>query len=1695
MADDQQIIAPPPGFTLREAPQVQEPLPAGESALPPGFTIRGARPLTQGVEELQRRQDVATELQKATENLPDPEEGQAGIRNTYVYSRVLDIPLSEAYQLRGEIAKEVTGDESTAQKSFWEKLTGAVKKGAKSGHAGLRAGLIQEKMYEEAFLLSLDALDGKWNQERYNKIMDMQQQIHALAPSEDTAFLNQVIWDVGQILPGMLGGMREGAVYGLGTAAVAGLTGTVVPGVGTATAAGGGFLFGFGAGMASHSFRQMRGQSWLALSQMRDTDGEPIPQSIVQLVSFGAGALNAAIEVGQMGTLIKTVPGIRKAMTKSVGNAFDKIVRDGTLRSKILQRIGEYGKYWSIEVGEELLQEIVDIVSEHVSMDLATALSKAAQEPDMKLGTWGTWVTRQTEERQVQFEHSTVVEDYQRLADTFIHSGPAMAILGLPGNVIGGAQDIAAWQQQQEQQVEARAGLSPEDQDLLRTVSEGLRVETPTTEVAEPTPLAQRLARASEARMIQAPINERLEIAKEVEDTAEKERVLSGDIRLQEVLEEQPAEVTEEAPTARELSAEESFREDARRFETAPEFLEYVYSALLTPEDVAEIGDKTILDMRLREYWSSVQEPEAEITVGEKAPPREQEIRNLMQPFSKEQIAALDSTFSEMAQLPVTGLGLNKAEMQSLRSLGPSYVSKAKLETAIEHGGYGGGETILERQRRALGYLKSQVEKNPARWNAILARHELQVAQKLGQVTPEDFEAYQLAETVANAYTKHKKNVDKAAAAVLEEIGITTEAEEAPIRVTDKEGLVRELRLEGLQLQEIEEILGGRKRILDVAQKVLQRTGVDIVPGETLKQQAKRRGLPIEEVESHRDAVSAAVDEACDRIGEIIGKYEEAAREPVLIPEEKAAELAMKKAKEAARKAYYAGKRVGIKTERVRKAGLIKAQREKKKLRAYINKLAAQIARRPGKSVDFFYREAIENLQAGIDPHFRRRDTLESRERTRRFIEQRPEAKEMIPKKVLKILEKRSLNEMTIAELETLRNEVDILRHIGRTKRQLEIVQRNRSFEDRRDTLTQTVLRGEKLTEETRPVVKATAEAGKVKKGLRFARVFPLRPMRIFDKLDGGKQFKGDWHRIFYNEVNEKENQKLRTVDSRLDSGKAKRKELGIRLGDLARNKTEVDGVKYTLDEALDIYAGMKNESKSLAIVYGNNIDPKTAQKIIDSLTDEEKALADRIIADYEEHYEDLRNAHIEFTDEDLGHEENYTPMRRTDVSYETMNEELRDELLRKTHLKKGYAEKGFTISRQEIPSEFQKPIRLGLYSTWIGQVPKQEHYIAYAQKVRDLHRLLNDKQLSTAVKQKYGDEYYTAIRHYVDRVANPTIYKQFDKLDRISQTLRKNFALAHLAYNLVTMAKQLPSVILYLPEAGPGHLVASMAEFVVRPFKTIEFVNSKDPQMKHRSIEREMEELKRLDSGLYNRILKKVGKTGMIGIYAMDKVATTIGWKAVYEANLKKGLSEAEAVQEAQNVTLRTQPAAHAKDVAELYASREILNWFTQFTNQLNQLYNIATYDIPQTFKQHKFYKGMLQLTAMSITALSIWAISNRRLPEKIEDVKDAVKDQVINMIPLIGKPIAAKDRGYGADAPAPLDALSDLATLYKSAAWVKKSPGDWFTDRRFQKAANKALEAIAVLIGLPYTGPKRVKKAIEEKDIKELIGGEPRR
>ena len=804
-----------------------------------------------------------------------------------------------------------------------------------------------------------------------------------------------------------------------------------------------------------------------------------------------------------------------------------------------------------------------------------------------------------------------------------------------------------------------------------------------------------------------------------------------------------------------------------------------------------------------------------------------------------------------------------------------------------------------------------------------------------------------------------------------------------------------------------------------------------------------------------------------------------------LIKESIALREGLKKAASAARKAFTAGHAKGIAKAKAHFQELKIRDKARKLLKKRIDKALKIITKPPPKSVDFFYRQAINILQAGIDTKFRQKKTLAQREQMRQFLKRAtPEQLRDFPKKLMATLAKKDLRQYTIDELEQIATEIQNLESLGKTKQAARLAIEEAEREKVKQGLVETGSKAPVAPDQPRGI--DYSRAG-FTEGLKNLYLWTLRIPRILDWLDGRKgTFSGIWHRTFYDSVNQQTDKELVVAEGRHKTGMDKMTELGITANEL----TEVDdftslqtNLTLTKEQQMGIYTALKNKFSLDAIVHGNNISIKVAQAVVSNLDKKFIDLADFIIEEYQTNYERLRAAFIETTDTDLGAEEFYTAMVRLEVNEAVTDEEIVQQLTQRLGLKRGYVEKGMTIERKEIAPEHQKPIDLRLVSVWENQVARQEHFIHFAKLLKEMRKLLADKNVKETIVSKLGKTGQVIINSYVDRVANPNIYRAYSGAGRVSRTLRRNVAMSYLAYNLATILKQIPSMVLFMKDAGPAAMLSAISDFSQNPREIWDLVREKAPQIKNAFIERELAEMqeslrqskdkKTLDK--IDLIVSRVGNTGMKGIRFIDGVVRTIGFYAVYQKNLTQ-LGDVEAARVALNATLRTQPAAAAKDIAQLYATDEFFNWFTMFTNQLNQIWNITTYDTFAYWNNQKYQDAAMTLMGVAVNALLIWMIVNKRLPEDDEDLVDAASDQVINMVPVINSALMAGKKGWGATAPPPIEAA--------------KAVGRVLSQKDKEKAAKRALELAIVLTGVPVTGTKRAINVLKTGNPLELIG-----
>jgi len=653
---------------------------------------------------------------------------------------------------------------------------------------------------------------------------------------------------------------------------------------------------------------------------------------------------------------------------------------------------------------------------------------------------------------------------------------------------------------------------------------------------------------------------------------------------------------------------------------------------------------------------------------------------------------------------------------------------------------------------------------------------------------------------------------------------------------------------------------------------------------------------------------------------------------------------ALKNAKSEAEKEAYK-KIQEFKAEMIAKQ---KQQKEVQEIKDRMRKLAKNILRKPAEDCHYSFKEEIREIQDGLDGRFRRQKTAEALKKRREFYEANPEVKKLIDPEILKVINQKPLNEWTLIELENLNNKVNRLRQMGKEKQQRIVEDRKQKVLELASKMALEIGNGKIAT-----VPKYATNTDDYKEWKKTGKVDAvmlntLRPSRILKDLAGENS---ELVKFFWEKMNQHTDESIRRKLERIEAGKRKMAELGITKKELAQ-KILIPGAEedpQSVNDVIHMYITRKNEKNWRAIVHGVGV--KNPGKYIQHLTAEQMALGDFIAADFEAHHERYAEAYAVDKNDILGKVPGYFPMKRQSLLNEARNDEVMRDMGTSAGVMDGYASRNSTKKRIDIGDEHQAPIRMGAWDLWMEEVEKQEHYIASARYIKEMHGILKNPAFQAALVEKHGHGIIQWFEKYINEFANPNLYKYYDAVSKVSRVLRNNTALAYLAYNTLTIAKQAPSLALFMGRVGPHRLMAASGKFMSNPVKWLDFVNERDPQMKERSMDRLLEELKLEQEHPVQKAISQLGQIGMKPIMMVDKMATTIGWLAVYDAHILQG--EDVAIKKAQESILETQPAARAKDLAMLYKSNEGFNWFLMFTNQINQQWNIMTSDIPRAVRQ----------------------------------------------------------------------------------------------------------------------------------------------
>ncbi len=769
-----------------------------------------------------------------------------------------------------------------------------------------------------------------------------------------------------------------------------------------------------------------------------------------------------------------------------------------------------------------------------------------------------------------------------------------------------------------------------------------------------------------------------------------------------------------------------------------------------------------------------------------------------------------------------------------------------------------------------------------------------------------------------------------------------------------------------------------------------------------------------------------------------------------------------------------------------------------------VREQASAIITKNVPNIDFEYRKAADEIKSSISMNTS--DKMIARyEASLRYMEEHPDAQ--LPQSYIKKLRKTPVQNLSTKDLVAFANEKERLIQLGKTKLRL----RNKEFNNQvNERLLEIKENYEFLSETIRganpsdPFVKefftfeeSIVKGTKVRKPT--LKLEAIRPQRFFDMLDGGRaKFDGPMYNTFVVEPN-------RAYADMVEMRSARYESYNLLLQDLNESSktlgapVTIDGIKYERRELAGAYAISKNRIGRAALINGNFKNISDAESHLAKILNHvETDIHLKQIAEYFLYDFQYNQGRVEKTlglteNKILTIEENYFSLERRDVPMES-SKDFMDMLVKTSDYTEKLPNDKFVLDRKENDG-FQSPVNLNIDYVWTRQTAMQEHYIAHAGLAKSLNKIKSDRVLRGTIESEFGDKALRYLDRQVELINNPnSVYKAQSDLELISRQLRGNFAGSALGLNFKTILKQMPSVNYYLGETTPAHLIAAIDQATLAFRKdgsnaVLDFVAKKDPIILESVISRELIEMKKTSPDKYNRYINKIGELGFKGIVEVDRFVRSTGWMAVYNKKIEDGFSEQAAIDAARNATLRTQPTARAADLPLMYTTDEFLNWSLMFSNQLNQMWNMQTYDIPRRLGNvSTFIPAIQQQTGLALSAMTMWQINNGRvLPDEKEDLlKEVFADQFFAQIPLIGGPILQGYKGYSFDQP--------IVSTFEDAGKImfKLVDGQEVTSEEY---FNAFLFGVAPFTGLPTVFGRRAYNVIMESSgvlegIKEITG-----
>ena len=265
---------------------------------------------------------------------------------------------------------------------------------------------------------------------------------------------------------------------------------------------------------------------------------------------------------------------------------------------------------------------------------------------------------------------------------------------------------------------------------------------------------------------------------------------------------------------------------------------------------------------------------------------------------------------------------------------------------------------------------------------------------------------------------------------------------------------------------------------------------------------------------------------------------------------------------------------------------------------------------------------------------------------------------------------------------------------------------------------------------------------------------------------------------------------------------------------------------------------------------------------------------------------------------------------------------------------------RSFTKSRAEEVTG--RPLLYSLDGIYNG-VQEVIHDLSWHEYLIDANRLLRDKKISSAMRNKYGPDAHQQFKSWVQDVAQGDQAAR-NAGERALAWVRQGVSVSGLGFNLMSALIQPLGVTQSITRIGGKWVGKGIAKYIGSPIDTANEINEKSEFMRTRAMTRlrELAEVRTQVKGRSKARQAIDGSAYFMMLRAQQMVDIPTWWGA-YEKAIAEGNEESRAVALADQSVIDSQGGGSTKDLSAIERGGPALKLFTTFYSFFNTALNLG--------------------------------------------------------------------------------------------------------------------------------------------------------